>query len=62
MFSIFTDDMEENVIIAGKICRYHEDQQIVNTNESRTGTQNDPSFANLHILKKIEVNTSKQKD
>lgn len=62
MFSIFTDDMEENVIISGKICRYHKDQQIVNTNERSTGTQNDPSFTNLEIVKNIQVNTAKQKD
>lgn len=62
MFSIFTDDLEENVVIAGKICRCHQDYQIVNTNESSTGPQNDPPFTNLDIAKKIEVNTDKQKE
>lgn len=63
MFSIFTDDMEENVIIAGKIHICHQDQQIVNSNESSTGTQNDPSFTTLDtVKKKLEVNTAKQKD
>lgn len=61
MFSIFTD-MEENLITAGKICRCHQDQQIVNSNKSSIGTQNDPSFTNTDIVKKIEVNTAKQKD